>query len=65
MEPRWRTSSHSAKYNCVQCTTGLWSGGHGNHTIAIRDSQNPDLGRIHTPAHEWIRFLAAIRHDEL
>ncbi|WP_236542521.1 DUF397 domain-containing protein [Spiractinospora alimapuensis] len=58
---QWRTSSYSAKYNCVQCASGIWTGTRDDRDVAVRDSQNPTRGRLRAPVGEWVRFLGAVR----
>ncbi|MDF5758783.1 DUF397 domain-containing protein [Spongiactinospora sp. TRM90649] len=52
----WRTSSHSSAQgqNCVQVAS-IAAG------VAVRDSKNPDGGKLVFTASEWSSFVAAVK----
>ena len=52
----WRKSSHSGGGNdCVEVAQN-------RTTCLIRDSKNPDGGRLAIRAQEWAAFLGQIKH---
>ncbi|RCV50524.1 DUF397 domain-containing protein [Marinitenerispora sediminis] len=54
----WRKSSYSGGGgNCVEVSDGL--------TIAVRDSQQPDLGHLEFPVKEWTAFLTQVKFVDL
>lgn len=54
----WRKSSRSVgQGNCVEAAPG--------HTVAIRDSKNPDGPALAVGARQWEKFTAAIRSGRI
>lgn len=57
---RWRKSSYSGSgNNCVEVATA-----DGAPVIAVRDSKNPDGGRLMFRAAAWAAFLSDIKHGQ-
>jgi hypothetical protein len=56
----WRKSSYSASNggNCVEVARFPAS------AVAVRDSKNPDGGKLVFPADEWSAFVQGIKHGE-
>ncbi|MBB5806723.1 hypothetical protein F4560_006491 [Saccharothrix ecbatanensis] len=51
----WRTSSYStAGQNCVEVA-------HGRRSVGVRDSKNPEGGRLAVGTQAWRSFLTALR----
>ena len=53
-ELKWRKSSYTEKYNCVEVAMSPTA-------TAVRDSKNPDGGMLHVSSAMWRSFLDAVR----
>jgi hypothetical protein len=62
----WRKSSYSngAGGSCVEIAVLADTPAH-EHTIAVRDSKNPDGSALTVTARQWRNFTAAIKAHEL
>lgn len=55
----WRASSRSGGTECVECRTP-----DDRATVEVRDSKNPDAGKLTFSADAWQDFREAVRAGE-
>lgn len=60
LDDTWAKSRFSTggDANCVECRSAA-------RRILVRDSQNPNHGKLSVSTREWRAFLRAVRRDEL